>query len=70
MKAKKGYKQQKSRSPWIGKWLKWYFTKKTCRKTYNKEMERLCLEAFDNGERTTLQQVIDELKKEINERPI
>lgn len=32
MKAKSGYRKQKSDSPAIGKWLKWYFEKKTCRK--------------------------------------
>jgi hypothetical protein len=32
MKAKKGDKNQKNKGSWIGKWLKWYFEKRTCRK--------------------------------------
>ena len=32
MRAKKGYKKQKPNSPEIGKWLKKYFKKRTCRK--------------------------------------
>ena len=33
MKAKKGYKHDKPRGPWIGKWLKRYFAKRTCKLT-------------------------------------
>lgn len=32
MKAKKGYKKQKTDSPSIGRWLKRYWEKNTCRK--------------------------------------
>jgi len=32
MKAKRGYCVQKTDSPYIGRWLKWYWTKKTCRR--------------------------------------
>ena len=32
MKAKKGYRKQKPDSPRIGKWLKRYWKKRTCRK--------------------------------------
>jgi hypothetical protein len=32
MKSKQGYKKLKTKSPWIGRWLKWYFEKRTCRR--------------------------------------
>ena len=35
MKAKQGYRNQKSRSPWIGKWLKRYWIKRTCCHQYD-----------------------------------
>ena len=32
MKAKKGYLRQKWQCPAVGKWLKYYFYKRTCKK--------------------------------------
>ncbi len=32
---------------------------------YDKDMERRCLEAFDNGDRGTLQEVIDEFRAKV-----
>ncbi len=39
MKARKGYLNQKSRTS-TGKWLKYYFAKRTCRRKEKKEAEK------------------------------
>ena len=32
MNAKRGYRQQKPDAPRVGRWLKRYFTRRTCRR--------------------------------------
>ena len=39
MKAKRGYKRDKSDTPRIGNWLKYYFKRKTCRWVKHKHKE-------------------------------
>lgn len=36
---------------------------------YNQDMERLCLDAYDRGDRTTLREVIDELRASVSGAP-
>lgn len=36
--------------------------------TYNKKMEAACLKAYDDGDRTTLRQVIEELRASLSKK--
>lgn len=44
MRAKRGYKEQKSKDS-TGRWLKYYFEKKTCRNRHASKEDRTCFKA-------------------------